>query len=210
MRKVFLSIIILGEIKKTKYSSDNFELVNEEYNLPMSYIIDSNVEDGEEITVITCVEKTKTGNGIAENNYHLFQNEVEYIAQKHHLKVVYDEIALCHDFDNTTFNYFFKTVAKKFNNGDELYLDISFGMKPYNISLFIAVAYAIKACINATVACAFYSQKFSGSKSAQDVDESKLYNLTGLFYLNDFAAKVQPGDKVLADSMLDIMMPDKE
>lgn len=210
MRKVFLNIMILSKIVHTLYSSNDFELVNEAYELPTSYIIENNVEDGEEITVITCVEKTANRDGIAEKNYEQFVQEVEHIAEKHKLKVVYDVIPMSSDFDRTTFNYFFKDVALRLHEGDELYFDLTFGMKPYNISMFIAVAYAVKACRNATIACAFYSQKFNGSRSAKGVFESRIYDLTGLMFLSDFAGKVQAGDKELADNMLMAMMPEGE
>lgn len=208
MRKVFLNIMILSPIVHTIYTSTDFNLVDEKYELPTSYIIDNSVENGDEILVVTCIEKTATGTGTAEKNYKLFVNEVESIAQKHNLKVNYEIIPMYSNFDRTTFNYFFKDIALMLHDGDELYFDLTFGMKPYNISMFIAVAYAVKACKNANVACAFYSQKFNGSRGPQGVSESKIYDLTGLMFLADFAANVQPGDKELADIMLKAMMPE--
>lgn len=208
MRKVFLSIMILSKIRKTEYISDSFHLSDVSYQLPMSYVMDETVNEGEEITVITCVEKNINGETIAEKNYEFFKAEVESIAEKHALKVNYDIIPMSSEFGEQTFNYFFKTIAKKLKDGDELYLDLTFGMKPYNISMFIAAAYAVKACTDASIACAFYSQKFTGSREAKEVEISKIYDLTGLIYLTDFAGKVQPGDKELADSMLDMMMPE--
>lgn len=210
MRKVFLSIMILGKLEPTVYKSNDFELDSEAYYLPMSYIINNNVEQGDEITVITCVEQTKSGPGIAEKNYQVFVAEVEQIKEKYGLKVNYELVPMTERFDRMTFNYFFKKLAKKLRDGDNIYFDLTFGMKPYSISMFIAVAYAVKACQDACIACAFYSQKFSGSREAGSVTESRIYDLTGLMFLNDFAASVTAGDKELADNMLDSMLPEEE
>lgn len=210
MRKVFLNIMILSPIEHTIYSSTDFELVNEEYELPTSYIIENNVEKDDEITIITCLEKTDTGNGNAEKNYETFLKEIEKISAKHRLKVNHEIIPMTADFDRTTFNYFFKEVAVRLQDEDELYFDLTFGMKPYNISMFIAVAYAVKACKNASIACAFYSQKFDGNKKTTGATKSRLYDLTGLMFLADFASNVHPGDKALADAMLQTIMPSPE
>lgn len=210
MRKVFLNIMILSPIVHTKYTSNDFKLVEEQFELPTSYIMANNVEEGDEITVITCIEKSSDGKGNAENNYDLFVKEVNRIADKFSLKVNFETIAMSSEFNRTTFNYFFKEVALRLHDGDEVYFDLTFGMKPYNISMFIGVAYAVRACKNAFIACAFYSQKFNGVNKTIGTNESRLYDLTGLMFLADFACNVKPGDKELADTMLQVMMPDAE
>ena len=48
MRKVFLSIMLLGELKATKYISDDFNLNNKNYYFPLSFIADEILEENDE------------------------------------------------------------------------------------------------------------------------------------------------------------------
>lgn len=224
MRKVFLSVMLLGKIDHndpTYYKSEDFSLSDKNYNFPLTYIIEDNVSEQEkdEIVIVTAVQHSKDGKvNNAETNYPLYQQEVSAILDSKQAKYKFIEIPLTDEFDALTFNRFFKQVAELIEDNDQLYADITFGMKPYSMSMFIAIAYAAKAARNVDVDTIIYAQKFSGrgipgkrtpEQIASDPVISKIYDLTGLFYLNSMASNAVPGQKHGLDQLLSFIIDEK-
>lgn len=206
MRKVFLSNIILNEVKNTKYVSDDFKLPKRKYDFLLSYFVDMNVLEGEEVAIITCY----TPEDNALKNYNNFQNEISQILEKRNIKLEFIGIEQNIDFNSLTFNVFFKKVVKLFKDDDILFVDLTFGMKPYSISLFTAAAYAVRACKNVRVETIVYAQKYRGQSQVNKIEQSKIYDITSLFFLNEIAGNLHPGEKASADRVLDILISDKE
>ena len=94
------------------------------------------------------------------------------------------------------------TDPKTIKDGDKIYADITFGMKVYTLSMFIAMAYAAKAGINISAETIIYSMKYSGTEEAKNVNTAKIYDLTSLFYLNAIAGEAAAGDKAGLDDLL--------
>ena len=206
MRKVFLSNIILNEVRPTKYISDDFKLPKKEFNFLMSYFVDMNVKEGDEVAVVTCY----TPGATALLNYENFKKEVCEILKQKNAKGEFIDIEQKVDFDSLTFNAFFKKIVKELKEDDVLYVDMTFGMKPYSISLFTAAAYAVKVGENIRVESIVYAQKYTGQKSVKEVDTSKIYDITTLFFLNEIAGNLRKGEKTSADKMLDVLIADCE
>ena len=206
MRKVFLSMMLLQPAKETKYLSDDFDLGEEKYLFPLTYMVANNLEENDEVLLVTGVE---AGNGSVHtsvDNYNKFKAEVNEIAAAKHAKIKFVELDTKKDFDGVTFNTFFKNVAEQIQEGDTLFADITFGMKPYSFSMFIALAYVVKACKNVNLDTMIYAQKYTGSKMAKDTNESMIYDLTGLFYLNQIAKQAENGDRTALDSVLNFII----
>lgn len=219
MRKVFLSSMLLNELKPedpTYYTSDDFELSENRYDFPMTYLIDDKVKANDEIVIITAIQQD-SGNNVnnATVNYKKYKAEVEKILQERNVDFKFEEIMLTENFDSLTFNKFFKQVAVLINDNDQLFVDVTFGMKPYSISLFVAVAYAEKAARNVDVDTIIYAQKYSGfsraktaEEKAKDPSKSRIYDITGLFYLNAIAGNAKSGQKHKLDKALDLLIND--
>lgn len=219
MRKVFLSSMLLNELKPedpTYYTSDDFELSENRYDFPMTYVIDDKVKANDEIVIITAIQQD-SGNNVnnATVNYKKYKAEVEKILQERNVNFKFEEIMLTENFDSLTFNKFFKQVAVLINDNDQLFVDVTFGMKPYCISLFVAVAYAEKAARNVDVDTVIYAQKYSGfsraktaEEKAKDPSKSRIYDITGLFYLNAIAGNAKSGQKHKLDKALDLLIND--
>lgn len=219
MRKVFLSSMLLNELKPedpTYYTSDDFELSENRYDFPMTYFIDDKVKANDEIVIITAIQQD-SGNNVnnATVNYKKYKAEVEKILQERNVNFKFEEIMLTENFDSLTFNKFFKQVAVLINDNDQLFVDVTFGMKPYSISLFVAVAYAEKAARNVDVDTIIYAQKYSGfsraktaEEKAKDPSKSRIYDITGLFYLNAIAGNAKSGQKHKLDKALDLLIND--
>ena len=203
MRKVFLSASLISKIdleKPTKYISDDFDLKDKNYNFPLSYIIADNVQNGDTVAIITAVMQTE----IPKKNYELYKQEVYDIVKDKQIDIEFIEIKQETEFNSLTFNHFFKEVADLIHDEDMLFADITFGMKCYSISMFIAMAYATKAGRNVEMDTIIYAQRFSGNR--EDGITSKIYDLTGLFSLNTLASNARSGQKEGLDDLLNFII----
>lgn len=220
MRKIFLSTMLLAAINPedpTYYESDDFVLCDTQYNFPISYVIDGCVEPGDTVVIITAVEQNEDGKqNNAVINYGMYQKEVQEILKNRNVLLQFEEIPLYKDFDSSTFNTFFKQVSALIQDEDILYTDITFGMKPYSISMFVAIAYAAKAAHDVRVDTVIYAQKYSGfsraktaEEKAKDPTKSKIYDITSLFYLNVIAGNAAAGQKAGLDHLLNFIIDEE-
>lgn len=203
MRKVFLSTSLISKMdpeKPTKYISDDFELNSKNYQFPLSYLIDENVEEGDKVAIITAVTQTET----PMQNYETYKQEVLKIVENKNIDIEFIEIKQAIEFDALTFNQFFKEVANLIQDNDIIFTDITFGMKCYSISMFIALAYVTKAGVNVNMDTIIYAQKYSGNR--EEGITSKIYDLTGLFSLNTLAGNARTGQKKDLDELLDFII----
>lgn len=206
MRKVFLSNIILSKLNETRYISDDFDLPDKKYEFMMSYFIDMNVKQGEDVAIITCYTQEAT----AMANYEMFKSEARKVLAEKKANAEFIEIQQNIDFDSLTFNTFFKKVAKLFRNDDVIYMDLTYGMKPYSIASFVAAAYAVKSAENVRVETIVYAQKYRGQDEPEKTDTSKIYDITTLFYLHEMTGNLHAGEKGSADRVLDLLISDFE
>lgn len=207
MRKVFMSSMLLGKIEPTKYISEDF-VINEEsaYDFPLSYLIENEVVDGDTVEIITAVEH---GEGDAKNsvtNYALYVKEVNKILQNRNIELHFTEVETNKKFEDKTFTKFFKRIAGLLQEDDEVYADFTFGMKAYSLSMFIALAYVVKAAENINLRCLLYSQKFTGTDNAENKKTSELCDITSLFYLDAIAGNAKFGQKQALDEVMDMII----
>ena len=207
MRKVFLSCMMLGKIEPTKYISEDF-VINEEsaFDFPLSYLIENEVVDGDTIEIITAVEH---GEGDVRNsiiNYALYEKEVRQILQNRNVELHFTEVETNKKFEDKTFTKFFKRIGGLLQEDDEVYADFTFGMKAYSLSMFIALAYVVKAAENINLRCLLYSQKFTGTDNAENKKNSELCDITSLFYLDAIAGNAKPGQKQALDEVMDMII----
>ena len=207
MRKVFMSSMLLGKIEPTKYISEDF-VINEEsaYDFPLSYLIENEVVDGDTVEIITAVEH---GEGDAKNsvtNYALYVKEVNKILQNRNIELHFTEVETNKKFEDKTFTKFFKRIAGLLQEDDEVYADFTFGMKAYSLSMFIALAYVVKAAENINLRCLLYSKKFTGTDNAENKKTSELCDITSLFYLDAIAGNAKSGQKQALDEVMDMII----
>lgn len=207
MRKVFMSSMLLGKIEPTKYISEDF-VINEEsaYDFPLSYLIENEVVDGDTVEIITAVEH---GEGDARNsvtNYAFYEKEVSRILQNRNVELHFTEVETNKKFEDKTFTKFFKRIAGLLQEDDEVYADFTFGMKAYSLSMFIALAYVVKAAENINLRCLLYSQKFTGTDNAENKKTSELCDITSLFYLDAIAGNAKSGQKQALDEVMDMII----
>lgn len=206
MRKVFMSIMLLGKIRPTKYISEDFVLKERNYDFPLSYLIDNEVEEGDTVEIITAVEHGEGNTQTAVDNYAVYMQEVKDILADRKIDLHFTEVETSKDFEDKTFTKFFKRIANLLQEEDEIYADFTFGMKAYSLSMFIALAYAVKAAVNIELRCLLYAQKYTGTDAADTKETSELCDITSLFYLDAIAGNAKPGQKQALDEVMDMII----
>lgn len=217
MRKVFISNMLLAPLdreKKTYYLSDDFDLRQNQYVFPLTYIIDDAAKNGDTIIVVTAIEQhdNNVRNHAAEN-YGVFQTEINQLLSPRGIQAQFIEIPIASTFDSTTFNLFFKQIADTIQDGDILYSDVTFGLKPFSISMFVALAYGAKAAQNVEVEAVIYAKKYDGTipQALQGgYIPSTIYDITNLYYLNTLAGNAKPGQKEGLDSILGFIVDNQD
>ena len=206
MRKVFMSIMLLGEFRPTKYISEDFVLKDANYDFPLSYLINNEVEEGDTVEIITAVEHGEGNTQTAADNYAVYVQEVKDILADRKIDLHFTEVETSKDFEDKTFTKFFKRIANLLQEEDEIYADFTFGMKAYSLSMFIALAYAVKAAVNIELRCLLYAQKYTGTDAADTKETSELCDITSLFYLDAIAGNAKSGQKQALDEVMDMII----
>lgn len=209
MRKVFMSIMLLGKIRPTKYVSEDFVLKERNYNFPLSYLIDNEVEDGDTVEIITAVEHGEGDTNTAVDNYAIYVQKVKDILADRQINLHFTEVEISKKFEDKTFTKFFRHIANLLQEDDEIYADFTFGMKAYSLSMFIALAYAVKAAVNIELRCLLYAQKYTGTDAADTKETSELCDITSLFYLDAIAGNAKSGQKQVFDEVLNLIIKGK-
>ena len=209
MRKVFLSTVILNPInpeKPSKYCSRDFELADKPYLFPISYLINDNISADDEIVIITGMNQTDT----PKENYKHLVAEVQQILDEHHAKgefIVVDELDVNADrdyLDSLSFSTFMKEVADLIHDGDQIYADMTYGLKSYTLAMFIAMNYVAKACQNVEIKQMVYAQFYRGDNNAPATVD--LIDITTLFRINCIVNQATPGQKQEMDQLLSFMI----
>ena len=206
MRKVFMSSMMLGKVRPTKYISEDFVLKERNYDFPLSYLIDNEVEDGDTVEIITSVEHGEGDEQNSVKNYALYVKEVNKILQDRNIKLHFTEVETNKKFEDKTFTKFFKRIASLLQEDDEVFADFTFGMKAYSLSMFIALAYVVKAAVNIDLRCLLYAEKYTGTDAADTKDTSELCDITSLFYLDAIAGNAKCGQKQALDEVMELII----
>lgn len=206
MRKVFLSIMLLGDIKPTRYISEDFMLGEQHYDFPLSYLVENEVQAGDEVEIITAVEHGEGDVQTSVNNYKKYMEEIKRILANCGVTPHFTEVVTSKRFEDKTFTRFFKNVSSLLQEDDEIYADFTFGMKAYSLSMFIALAYAVKAARNIDLRCLLYAQKYTGTDAAENKNTSELCDITSLFYLDAIAGNARSGQKEELDEVMRLII----
>lgn len=197
MRKVYVSTMMVNRLEPTKYSSEDYTLVQENLQFPLSYIIADTVEPGDTVQIITVVSDTMQ----PKKNYEIYCREVTEIVACRGAKAEFTMITQPpSQFNAHAVNVLFKRISEAFITGDRIYADMTFGMKPNTIALFIALHYVTKVGTDIVLEEMIYAERYRGD--AVEGATTGIYDLTGLYYLNAIAGKLESSS---AQGMTDVL-----
>lgn len=212
MRKIFYSVVKLqwdNPEDTSIFKSRDFDLGDKEHFAPISYLLDANIEQDDEILIITDVMQTEK----PLKNYELLKKDMEEILAAHNAKATFEVIkspdpANRDEMDSLTFSRYFKNLSDYFQDGDRLYADMTFGMKCNIICSFIAMTYAVKAGVDVDVERLVYAERYNGDReiTPEKRPTSDIIDITSLFYISTLVNNAQPGQKKSIDSFLKFMM----
>lgn len=202
MRKVFLSTSIINRLLEVEYISEDFNLQGKQFKFPITYLINNNVKNGDCVAIITAVMQTE----MPMNHYKMLKDEIWGVLKERQVDIEFIEIKQYPTCNALDFSNFFKEVADLIKEEDKLYLDITFSMKTYLLGMFIAVTYAVKAGRNVDLDTIIYAEKYTGNEKDNNSNQSKLYDATSLFYLNNIAGNAAPGERKGLDKALALII----
>ena len=212
MRKVFYSVVKLQWDKpedRSIFKSRDFDLGDKEHFAPISYLLDANIEQDDEILIINDVMLTEK----PLKNYEILKRDMEDILAAHNAKATFEVIkspdpANRDEMDSLTFSRYFKELSDYLQDGDRLYADMTFGMKCNIICSFIAMTYAVKAGVDVDVERLVYAERYNGDRklTPEGRPTSDIIDITSLFYISTMVNNAQPGQKKSIDSFLKFMI----
>ena len=205
MRKVFLSNIFIQNLEKTVFKSDDFIIYDEtKYLCSLPYVIEDRVKEDDTVWVITGVNQStdKQENKGKKNYEEIFKPEIRRSVEGKNVTLEFYEIPIMKHYDADAFNSFFRQVVELLQEGDILHLDLTWGLKPYTTSLFIALMYAENAGIDVKVDTVFYAHRYDGVDDGNHDKPSFIYDITSLYYLNSLAGHAKKGQRPMLDHIL--------
>ncbi len=210
MRKVFLSSMMLYDKTATKYISKDFAIGDKQFYFPISYLINNEVQQGDEVLVLTAVEHGASDDvkNRSEENYQDYQREVEEILSTRAVTLRFEEIATTQCPDATSFTSFFKRIARYFAEGDEIYADFTFGLKAYTLAMFTTMTYVVRSSQNIKMRCMMYSQKYTGSTQLGAQQTAELLDISSIYYINEIAGNSYSGQRDGLDKLFDMIITD--
>ena len=213
MRKVFVSSVIINKVNPnnpTKHASRDIDLGYKQYLFPISFILDQNITSEDEILIIT----GKDNSPEQEENFKYLKAEMEEILVAHNIskdKYAFYEVAeLSRNeedrdmMDVLSFTSFMKDVADHIQDDDEIYADMTYGLKSYTLAMFVAFNYVVRACNDVHIKQMIYAQFYSGGKDKPGVVD--IIDITSLFRINNIVNNAQPGQKAELDQLLSFMI----
>lgn len=209
MRKVFFSTVMMtpdNPGNRVVYQSRDFDMGDRNYFAPISYLLDANIDENDDILIITTLTQTTN----PENNYKILRKEMEEILEAHKAKASFVEIyepdhtKQRDEMDSLTFSRHFQEISDYFQDGDRIYADMTFGMKCNTICSLIAMSYAAKAGQDVDVDCMVYAQYYRGDTDTSPT--SDIIDITSLFYINTLVNNTKPGQKKSTDEFLRFMI----
>ena len=173
-------------LRPVHYRKENRgEILSEKCHFPSLPMLEWSVIGDEDVEIIAVM--TDDDNKNTEGNLCLFEEELKQVSAALGRDLRIDrKIVLPHREDREKQVELFKTVCGAFEEGAQIYMDITYGTKVTAVGLFSALTYAekVKHCDIRSI----YYGKFSfGSADIGDIyDVRSLYELTALIHTADF------------------------
>ncbi len=209
MRKVFISTIILNPISQITYESMDMDLGGKRFLLPISYLLDGNLDEGDDVLIITGIQQSDR----PKANYELLEKELMGILEKHKAHATFVKIAEPdvnsserEKNDSLTFSEFFRDIADNIQDGDKIYADMSYGLKCYTLAMFISLCYAVKACRDVEISNMIYADLYHGQEKDTKEKVVDIVDITALFHINTIISDARPGQKKDMDRFLKFLI----
>lgn len=191
-KKLFIITIPMlpsESLKRIPYrKEDRGEIFTDPSRFPGIVMLETCILGNEDVKIVTI--RTDDDNGRTEPNYKLFKEELSELSKKLERELKIDEeIVVSHSENRDKQLSLFKQLCALYEDGDEVYMDITYGTKVTSSCLFSTLTYAEKIA-HCDVNGVFYGKYSHGDENLGDLyDVSCLYELAMLANAGDFLSK---------------------
>lgn len=183
MKKVY-TMLPQQDTKYTFYGNSERQLYKncqEKVKYAIEAYLSDVIKEGEEFKLIV-IDSFKS-----EKSEMRFNELKDNVTTKYNDKVIVEKLHLNLTENTDSQVNLFKGVYKTFEENDEVYFDITFGLKPNPISVMIALNYGVNFIKNFTVKRIVYAYYTFG---APEDYVHPFINVTSLFYMNQLIEKM--------------------
>ena len=187
MRKVFFAS---GFCKSSSFKSRDFDIEGKSFSAPICYLIDENIEAGDEVLV-----------AIADTVSEPIKKEISGILSAHSVSGEIVEIPINTErelLDSLSFSEMMKAVSDLIREGDILYADLTHGIRGYLLAMVVGLHYAARACLDVRIASVVYWQEYE--------DGVDIIDITALMHILSIVSDVKIGDKAKADKFFSFLI----
>ena len=185
---VFATLPLKGGMEKRHYPVDGNALleIKEPIYFAATSALANTLKADDEVKVILL--KTEGGENAGDENAKLFEEELNRFNTVG-AKISYETLSNAFDPSKTNFQFTFKNLIKKLEEGAEIYADITFGPKPLAFLLFSVFQFSEK-FFDCSIGNIVYSKvEFEKGKI---IDGSEMiYDITPLYLMNSFTNMIE-------------------
>ncbi len=187
MRKVFFAS---GFGKSSSFKSRDFDIEGKSFSAPIYYLIDENIEAGDEVLV-----------AIADTVSESIKEEIRGILSARRVSGEIVELPINTErelLDSLSFSEMIKAVSDLVRDGDILYADLTHGVRGYLLAMVVGLHYSARACRDVRIASVVYGQEYE--------DGVDIIDITALMYMLGIVSNVKAGDKARTDKFLSFLI----
>lgn len=201
MKKIVLATIAIqapGQLKRIYYTKENTDV---RYPHPVAYpcinMMEEMLESGDDVKIVALM--SQDANGQSLQNLEIFKEDLQALNERQGWKLQVDEVVLIpHEETRAKQISLYRDVCRQYEEGAQVYMDITFGTKITPIGLFSTLVYAenVKNC---EICSVIYGKYLHG-----DAPTGELYDIKCVYDLNMLIGSLDPrrGD---ADKLLDTL-----
>lgn len=201
MKKLIFATISIqpqGDLKKIYYTKEN---TDQRYAHPVAYpsilMMEQVLEDGDDVKVVALVSQDSEGRSM--HNLEVFKEDLAALNARHGWNLQVDEVVqIPHEETRAKQIILFRDVCRQYEEGVQVYMDVTSGTKITAIGLFSTLVYAEKVK-NCEICSVVYGKYLHG-----DEPTGELYDIKCLYDLNMLIGSLDPrhGD---VDKLLDTL-----
>jgi len=185
MRKVFLSTCPMQKVEAFAYASEDYKN-SPATAFPITILLENNCQKGDKAVMLTIVSESEGGNA-AGANYEEFRRQALAIAERQGIQIEFVKIKMSSRIDGGSHRRLYVVLVSKFQDGDEIHADITYGFKFMPLVIFAAMNLVYQLKQNVDVAEILYGNLYNGSREKTP----ELFDITSLFYLNSLSGIVR-------------------
>ena len=200
MKKIVYSTIPMQDIKPQHYVSTENKAIEYEgkVRFPINGVLAKTLKEGDEVKIVRIVTESE----YAKDNTNYQKEELEAINASINAHIKYEEINAPFKETSDVVQSRFRQIADTFEEGCEIYADMTYGPKTLTPVLFFALGFAER-FFDADISHIVYGRIIHGSDKEAKENTAELYDVTPLFYLNSLTSVMEAPDGKTALARLD-------